>query len=1634
MKGFYNNTIMSGAFSKVLRVFALLCVLFGISGTAWGDEGFFDKQAWNLQINGDWESDYGYNSSDQGTIPLGNLRPIEATFGFWAKTYKNGGGNVTQVTGHVRIEKSDGTLVHDYETYNIPWKSNLGSNGDQYWEVTNLKFSLPTNVGNYKLIVYLIAYNGDTKHYLSNNGNNYIFTFNVAAPPTLGECEQIIFQLDKGNANQNDGWNGSSPKFYAWDCNGNSIVSDKNAIDGKYIIQPGSAIPYGINFVSEHDFSGNKGKTGDIIGYNQSEFQANKKYTIRLTGEYEGNGYDRVFKYTMSSEDAGDICDQEYTYALAGTFNNWNTTANTCTIKKGTKCVHELELEAGTYELKVLKDGSWYSKNGARYAPNDANGVTTTVSTGDYDNITLVATNSGIYTFTMWEEGADYKLKIAYQPFEEPVLISRLPKYDTNMENVDLYGYVQKTLCADVGGVEGLLSDYGFVICPGSTTSPCIPDKNSQILKSLEGTKPRGAEFSYKVNIDTDRIIPNAIYGYRAYAVIDGKMYLSEEVGTFMLPGECIKPAIDFENMTPIEYTIDASLGAKYADDCNLVYGSLQTALDRLLSIADDESISVEYKYTTNNKFTEGGVEQNSIDLNVPIIFNIMYYDDTPAETSRAFCYQGNTTAGVSGGGPASQNSLALIIKDINRNKIDNTYTLTLRNGGSTARPWLHHVILRNSRDVVLDNLAIFSDPNGVINDDALELDINSMGWDVIPVGGFTKSKIVVKNCMIGSNGFTGVHASAYDDVTFENNEFEIVKPSGTDSNVIDYGASAKFLACTNIKFTRNNFRGAHATLLWIQECENMLVMNNVFWNTNEYAANAAAIRLVTQFADNNINASSNVKKTTKNLGFYYNTFFLQDDKVQSSHLYDFLHYSSLKSSVTPTFSNIEFMYNNCYSYDANLAGKSQDPTTVSVSGANYCPNNFWSEYDKKVGNTTLSAFAFGNCAPSYITDVSKEVCKTTATGPASLVVSGTNMNKGKRPGTELAQKLGVADDYHADRYNDKIRPETVTDKEITNNEAWTFGAYQSRQGIEVRKIYWLGLSKNWDDRNNWGYFPSENTDSKSSDSRAVETPQRLSCINHLSDTLYVVIPEQSLLGMNYLYPEIPASFAAEDRENNYGKIPASEQVTAGLGVLDGSKLEKFANTIELEYGAGIKGVENLGEHYGEAVTHFIVPRKEWILVGTVVKPRDETNKQYRDLKSGDYYIKNQMPHVYMHEAYVDVENSTDVIKWDRTFTSLEISVPSNEVFAIQVADQYGKYKYPADLYNFFNGTKYDGNEPVKYTFRGKFVNDNALPSYQIQAKTAALINNSYPCNINARELSAKGNVQYYDYDAGAFLGVNSVDPQKAIHLKPQHGFYYKSNTANLDIDPNWFVEGNTRMRSAQVSMPTFSLNLYNAVTNRGYSNIVVREDELLLDGEESIFNVGKAFAQNEGTPEMYIFLNDGRYSSVDVASELDIIPLGIRILSPMMVRFEKSWFTGFSQVILYDKQTGKEYNLLETTYTTETLQVGEIEGRFFLNLEEAPVVEEPKEEGGNEVPTEVVENEEVAKSINIFVEYDNTIKVITNGVELQTIYVSDMAGRSMKYDVKGCVANLKLSVAEGVYTINVIGDTASRTEKVILK
>ena len=512
-------------------------------------------------------------------------------------------------------------------------------------------------------------------------------------------------------------------------------------------------------------------------------------------------------------------------------------------------------------------------------------------------------------------------------------------------------------------------------------------------------------------------------------------------------------------------------------------------------------------------------------------------------------------------------------------------------------------------------------------------------------------------------------------------------------------------------------------------------------------------------------------------------------------------------------------------------------------------------------------------------------------------------------------------------------------------------------------------------------------------------------------------------------WPNIPSSFEAASRFTE-NKIPANEQVTANS--------KEFAKTIELEYGAGITGVEKLvnGErHYTNAITNFEAMRKQWILVGTVIMPKDAKTGEYRNIVSGDYFITSQEPHVYMHAAKL-VETSDGITgQWDETFADLTVEVSPTTVFAIQLPDQYGKYKLPAAYYQ--GGGKFNPDQNYLYTFDGKFVNEDALPNYtDLTAGTPALLNNSYPNNIDARKIESLtgGTVQYYSYESGTFHNTDATTD--AILLRPQHGFIFTPATGkeSLAITKEMLAGGDTKTRNAEITLPTLSLNLINANTGVGYSNVVVKVDELLAEGEVAANNVEKVFAPNVGSPELYIVANDAMYSRYTANSTSVVIPLGVKLKKDMNIKFSREYFKNFSEATLVDKHTGKETNLLRNTYTTETLVAGNIEGRFFLNLGVALEEEEENPSDDDNVSTDVEESESSEGAINIFSDNDNTIRVITNGVELKAIYVSDMAGRTMKYDVKGFAAKLQLPVAQGVYTVSVIGDTANRTEKVILK
>ena len=1608
MKRFYKNTFMSRTFSNALRVVALLCVLLGVSSAAWAETGFYQSSNYynaalsvrfNKEVNGsDW---HNYKIYGEGETALGDLTKKLKLEEFYYRTYNTDGDAVC----------ADGSQIEFYidgaetpQTEPVVWSSDLNKDGNKYpkeWKNKNATCNIdfPTTVGKHEIYVKVKAKVGNDCSgtiCLTNqdggkcDGGGYYITYNVpakiyvyggAVDNQYSPCEitaennVVRYKLDHYNSwikisdqkseNLDNFYKKTSYLYHTNECS-DSEKTSAFAAKGAHI--------------QKHK-SWEGGSLEDIIinrdaGYSEPVYfyynTSTKKYWVEAS---------QKAAYRIEFEDG---------------------TSFGCTdLDKGTACVNSLDLGEGTYRFKV------YKNNVAYYYKANSSKITNTLSktalTQGDQYTTLVVDNYGTLTFTMQESGSNFNLTVGYQKLEEPVLLGAKAVLASDQKSATLSAYLQGSLCTNQA-----IADYGFYLCSGTG---CSPDKDSyiKILRPTTSDLFRGDDFSYTASVSApDNLIGGVTYGYRAYVTIDGKTYLSRETGYFTLQDDCSQQTAGGD---PVVFTIDASLGEDFENPCKLIYGSLQNAMYKLRDSYNNEEI---YQYVKLN--TSGG--HSSYDLQQPVIFNIKYYDDTPNDQSKAYCYQGDKKAEVSGGGGDSEQSLALIFKDFNRSNTKD-YTLTIQGASGTNRPWLHHVILRNSRNIVLDNLAIFSDPTGKRQDDALEFDVNTMSWNTIEVGKCANANIVVKNCMIGSNGFTGLHASGYDGITFENNEFEaIMATTGDVGNAVAWGASAKFMFCKNIKFVRNNFRGAHATLIWFQDSQNALFMNNVFWNTNQYNANCAAIRLVNQYGG----------KVVQNTAFLYNTFYLQNN-AENANGYDFLH-TSVKENDGDKFNNIKFQYNNCYSYDTDIPGKYSSP---DLTNSDVCPNNFWSIKSD-------ADFSFGDCKDAVSVTMEGLICETSATGPSSLVIrGGGELNNGKNltaadfttGGTYASIGIPMTDEELTyDRYNQGARP---------NTDSWTYGAYQGKEGVEVNTIYWVGLTDNWDDRNNWVYF----TDNNSVQGQSVAQErgmvmQRLSCINKLSEYLKVIIPEKPLVQGSgaFSWPQIPDEFDAGKRKTKYG-IPTGEQVTAGLGY-DG-KLEKFADNIELEYGAAIKGVEHLtnGEvHYGSATMNFTAPRYKWILVGTVVKPFDSKGNP-RNVVSGDYYIQGQNPHVYMH----NVELDGDTYSWTVPFSSLEEEVEPNTAFAIQIPDQYGKYKLPASYSNKKYGTSYNPDEEIVYgtypgttgPFTGKFVNDNGNNPIVYTVKSGwNILSNSYPCNIDAREIKT-GNIKFFDNESCTFMDLGSVPDDQEVLLKPQQGFLYKATSAGtLTITSNMLTGGNTRSRSVAVSLPTISLNLYNANTNVQKSNVVVKYDELLEKGTISENDVDKVFTGIAEAPELYIIANDGKYSVYNTPSTEQAIPLGIRVKQSMNVRFEKAWFKEFSKVILVDMLKGVECDLLEMPYTTETLSTGDLEGRFFLYLEE--VTTEDDTEGDDNVSTEV-EDYFDADAINIFVEEsDNTISIITNGVELETIYVSDMAGKTISYKASGFSTSLKLPVPKGVYLVQVIGDTANRTEKVILK
>ena len=608
----------------------------------------------------------------------------------------------------------------------------------------------------------------------------------------------------------------------------------------------------------------------------------------------------------------------------------------------------------------------------------------------------------------------------------------------------------------------------------------------------------------------------------------------------------------------------------------------------------------------------------------------------------------------------------------------------------------------------------------------------------------------------------------------------------------------------------------------------------------------------------------------------------------------------------------------------------------------------------------------------------------------------------------------------------------TVKVKDIKG--AWTVGAFQQREQKPVKTIIWSGAkSTDWDNRNNW--YKEDGT--------------VVTCLDVLDTDLTVIIPSKN--SENYVtpdggiinYPTLPAISNEYDFKNARTNKWNGEQVNAGSNA--SASTTKVANKIYLEYGASLVGVEQLNsdvERYTEVEQEFVARRKEWLLVGSVVKPweLDEEGNQVfnngepktRDFVSGDYYL-NHLPHVYMHQARIDTDPETGdlLVNWNESFAPLNVEVDPQKVFAIRLPNQYGPKKWPASIYNNRNGSNYDGDKPHTYSYKGRFYNETDIPKYtNLEPGKPTLLTNTYPANIDVDELKKKGDADgtflIYDYDQESFVPVGGTD---AVILS-QHGFVFTPANNQLEIENKYFLNNETGHRSLQDDILSLRLRVKNEKASVS-SELYISYDELKEDKVDYAVDAPKVFnGMVKALPDVYVMRYDKNWAALSIPDITKPIPLGVRVsIADQTFKFTLVDSNLPFDIILEDRQEGKTYNLSagETCEVSDLVE-GKCEGRFYINLQE--IEEELPEEGGD-VTTDVEELDN--SGIDIYTDGNRVIVSSTSDVELQTVMVTDISGRHQVYNVSGQYITIDLPVSTGVYTISVIGDKASRIEKLKL-
>ncbi|MBQ3215658.1 MAG: CHAP domain-containing protein, partial [Oscillospiraceae bacterium] len=167
------------------------------------------------------------------------------------------------------------------------------------------------------------------------------------------------------------------------------------------------------------------------------------------------------------------------TAVLSGDFNNWNPTPNMLVVDEQLVTL-DLQLEAGTYEFKILYNSDWYGNGGTIV---DSTGDTPWVMYTTANNCTLNTSRAGIYRFTFNRETAE--LAVSYIP-TALYLRGSFNEWGTTMPMTnDGNGYFSTTIQLDAGTYEYKIAEEDYFIEYPSNNATLTLEKKSDVTFTL---------------------------------------------------------------------------------------------------------------------------------------------------------------------------------------------------------------------------------------------------------------------------------------------------------------------------------------------------------------------------------------------------------------------------------------------------------------------------------------------------------------------------------------------------------------------------------------------------------------------------------------------------------------------------------------------------------------------------------------------------------------------------------------------------------------------------------------------------------------------------------------------------------------------------------------------------------------------------------------------------------------------------------------------------------------------------------------------------------------------------------------------------------------------------------------------